>query len=582
MEGVKNRFIDTEKGVWRQFVLLLYKGKLPWIWILLSLIAGMGVVNIGISETKYTAQLFSGDTSVRLITQLVIVMLINWFGNVLVIVIRSMTTAKINRNLRKTMWKKILYLPMIFYKEDSPRETVSRITTDTDSISSLFSMAIIPFLTQSYTVVMILRELYGYNWKLMLTMLVIIPFVILLTDILGKLLFAVSKKASRISAMLTEQLSELVFRLPLTKVFAQEKKEEENGHSAVSKLYRINIKSGWISMVGSFSFSIVTVIQTIIMILLGRLLLINHEIPTSAWVAFYLFSGTVTDCMNGLNLIWTNTKTIQGSTARIAEIIAEDSEKEDGPLCEELKGDIVVNQISFSYQEGKEILKNFSCVFPEGSITALLGISGCGKSTLLNLLDRIYEPESGEIVVGGNPISNYEVDSYRRKFAVLTQKVTLFSGSFKENVCYGLNYMPTDEEIRKVFREIGAEFVFEDEADIYAEIGEKGDRLSGGQKQKIGIARAILSQSSYVLFDEAISALDASAVSEILGIIKKFSKNKTIIMIAHSPSVLSIADRCVIIENGQLSAQGDKDSICKSSQFFCDFVGMEVTQNEVE
>lgn len=573
MEEVKTKWLERNGGIWKQFLALLYKGKLPWIWILMSIIVSMGVVKIGISETKYTAQLFSGDTSVRLITQLVIVMLVNWLGSGIVIVVRSLTTAKINRNLRKTVWKKLLHLPMDFFKGNSPRESVSRITTDTDSISTLFSMGIVPFITQTYTVIAILRELYGYDWRLMLTMIVVIPFAIIVTDILGKLLFTVSKNAAGVSALLTEQLSELVYRLPLMKVFAQEKKEEKNGHLAVEKLYRVNLRSGWIGMIGSLSFSLVTVFQFVIMIIVGRALLINHHIIKADWVAFYLFSGTMMNCMEDLKGIWTNVKTIQGSTSRIAQIISTNTESMDGVLCDQLSGDIKISNVKFSYSEENTILHDLSCTFPEKKITALLGISGCGKTTILNLIMRIYSIQEGEINIGESDIMDYEVESYRNKFAVLSQNVTLFSGTIKENICYGLSYYPDDETIKNTLIDIGADYVLDYPENIYFEVGEKGEHLSGGQKQKIGIARAVLSKSPYILFDEAVSALDASAVSEILTIIKRIAKERTVIMIAHSPSVLEIADRCVVVEEGKVSVEGSMDCVYQSSQFFRDFIG---------
>lgn len=573
MEEVKTKWLERNGGIWKQFLALLYKGKLPWIWILMSIIVSMGVVKIGISETKYTAQLFSGDTSVRLITQLVIVMLVNWLGSGIVIVVRSLTTAKINRNLRKTVWKKLLHLPMDFFKGNSPRESVSRITTDTDSISTLFSMGIVPFITQTYTVIAILQELYGYDWRLMLTMIVVIPFAIIVTDILGKLLFTVSKNATGVSALLTEQLSELVYRLPLMKVFAQEKKEEKSGHLAVEKLYRVNLRSGWIGMIGSLSFSLVTVFQFVIMIIVGRTLLMNHHIVKADWVAFYLFSGTMMCCMEDLKGIWTNVKTIQGGTSRIAQIISTNTESLNGILCDKLSGDIKLSNVKFSYSEENTILHDLSCMFPEKKITALLGISGCGKTTILNLIMRIHSLQEGEIRIGENNILDYEVESYRKKFAVLSQDVTLFSGTIKENICYGLNYFPDDETIKTTLMDIGADYVFEYPENIYFDIGEKGEHLSGGQKQKIGIARAILSKSPYILFDEAVSALDASAVSEILTIIKRIAKERTVIMIAHSPSVLEIADRCVVVEEGKVSVEGSMDCVYQSSQFFRDFIG---------
>lgn len=558
------------KGTWYRFWVLIKKSNLPWIYMVVYTILSLGLVNIGISETEYTAQLFDGNVSSKLVTQLVIVMLINWFGATLEMVVRSVTSARIDRNVRKSVWRKILSLPMEYFGSESPRDTISRITTDASSVSPFFIMAFIPFIVQIYSTVMILMTLSSYDTRLTLTTIVIIPIIIIVTNVLGKLLFKSNNNIAKVRSQLTARLSEMIASIPIIRLFAQEDKEQAKGDDISAKLYQVEIKVSWVSLLGNLVLDVVFLIQMISILLIGRALINDGEITSRAWVVFFLFSGKVSNNIQDLIMIWKNIKLIQGSTAKISEIMDAESEDDWSGKEANLSGDIRFNNVSFWYHEDYKLLDHINCSFPAGKVTALVGVSGRGKTTMFNLLTQLYKTKSGEITIGDIPVTEYGLSSYRRQFFVLTQQPVLFSGTVVENLVYGLNYYPTFEQMTTALKEAQADFVFDFAEGLDTQLGEYGETLSGGQRQRLVIARALLSNAPYWLLDEAFSALDRQATADIMEIIKKAAKNRTVIIIAHDPSILQIADYVVVLDKDGVM-EGTTDDLLKKNQFFQDF-----------
>jgi len=498
-------------------------------------------------------------------------MLVNWLGGTLVTVIRGFTNARIDRNVRRNVWQKFLTFPMSAFKTESPRESVSRITTDTSSVSALFVMALIPLLVQLYSTWAILNAIASYNPKLTLTLLVVLPLILIVSRILGKLLFQSTRKIAKVRASLTMRLSEMIVSIPIVRLFAQEKKEAAKGADVSQQLYQIELKVSWIDLIGNLILDLVLLIQVIVLLVIGRWLLKNEEITTRAWVVFFLFSGKVTNNIQDLVMIWKNAKTIQGSTARIAEMMRMESEEDNVQMDFSLTGDIALQEVTFAYHPETPLLSNVSCRFPEGKISALIGVSGRGKSTLFHLITRLYEPQQGEIYVGETPISTAPLSQFRRQFIVLSQHPVLFSGTIEENLRYGLTYVPTQEQMNKALKEAQADFVFALSEGVDTWIGEYGETLSGGERQRLVIARALLADARYWLLDEAFSAMDTQATTEILAIIRRVAQNRTVVMIAHTPIVLSIVDHVVVLEQDKIQ-EGSIEKLRKTSQYFQDFV----------
>lgn len=574
----RNRDLPTikqKRGTWRRFAKLLLKCPLPWVWIALYLAFDLGVVNLGISETDYMAQLLAGDISATLLIKLIGVIVINIFATSLSVFIDQITRARIDRNMRTALLSKVVRLPMSYYKDENPRDAVYRVASCASIISGALTFAIIPTIISAYTAVMVFGKVFTYDWRLSIILIAFIPFNFLIGIIFGRLNFSVSSRSADVGSELTQKLAELVTNIPLVKAFAKEKEETERGKELNGRLYKIGIYSSWLLQFRHLSETALSLIKSVIMVTVGYMLLRGGEITTRAWVAFFMFSSTFSGAISNFVMYWANLKGTLGGGEKVAEIMDAPEEDVSGEACRDLTGDIVLSDVHFAYEGSDPTLKGVSCTFRDGCVTALLGVSGCGKTTLVNLLLRLYTPQEGTICAGGTPVHSYALDEYREQFVMVPQNGILFSGTVRENVCYG-NGAVSEEAFVEALKNAGAyEFVqsLPKGADTWLE--EYGHNLSGGQKQRLQLARALLSNAHYIILDEPIAAMDSIAVAEFMEILRRVAKGRCMIVIAHTAAVLRAADRVVVIEDGVVSTEGETAEAVKTNRFLQAFAGEE-------
>lgn len=565
--------IKQEKGVWKRYIILLVKAHLPIVWVLLYILTEIFSINLGVSETDYTAKIFDGDVSVKTVTALVAVLVINMVVSSASVLIREIMTARTNRNARLSIWNKLLHVPMKFFKDEDPEEAISRIVSNATCVSSTLTFVIIPIGTAAVSIFACLRKLYQYDWRLSLTLLCAIPIAILIAFITGRLEYSVNKAGANVLALLTQRISELIKRIPMMKAFGREKSEEARGDDVTGKLYRVSIKSGWISQFSDLAISIMGLIETLLVVGVGVLLFKNDAISKRAWIAFFLFSSTVMGHVDALIIYWHNTKTIQGIIARVGEIMSCENEKGGTVPADKLAGDICFENVSFGYDDDKKVLDGVNCTFKEGRVTALLGLSGCGKSTMVNLIDRIYSVDGGAVKIGGSNINDYEMGSYRRRFGMIPQNVMLFSGSIRENITFGVNREVTDGEIMEAVKKVGMDgFIEQSGKGLELDIGERGCKLSGGQKQRIALARMLLADCHYLILDEATASMDTISIAEFMKVLREVTGDKTVIIISHTNHLMPLADDVVIIEDGGIAAQGEFAGVLEENAFLQDFM----------
>ncbi len=570
--------LKQKKGTWKRFIKLFPKCHLPWVWVILYFVLDIGVVNVGISETDYTAQLFAGDTSAALVTKLVAVLIINLLGGSLVLFVGKITSARINRNMRNVLLNKVMRLPMSYFKNDNPREVIYRIVRNAVVIDSTVMVVIMPLITAGYTAFAVFGKVFKYDWRLSVILLAFVPIQILCAFFFGRINFSLSERDSSLNASLMQKLSELITNIPLAKAFAKEKKETENGEELTSRLYKISIKSSWFDQFQSLSETVISLLQSAIIVIVGVVLLNNAEITKRAWIAFFMFSSVFSGAVEQFMMYWNNLKIIQGGADRVAEIMDAPEENYKGEACESLKGDIILRNVRFGYEEDKPVLTDVNCEFKDNCVTALLGVSGCGKTTLVNLLTRLYIQQEGTITVQDKDVHGFALADYRNQFVTVSQNSMLFSGTVRENVCYGSSDV-SDEKLNDALKKSGAyDFVTALPKGVDTVLEEYGGNLSGGQKQRLAVARALLSDAHYLILDEPAASMDAIATAELMEILKSISENRCMIVIAHSAAVLPLAQRVVVIENGVVTAQGETSEIQKTNGFLREFAGKKVSQ----
>ena len=235
------------------------------------------------------------------------------------------------------------------------------------------------------------------------------------------------------------------------------------------------------------------------------------------------------------------------------------------PLC----SDIVFSDVTFGYNEEREVLKNVSVMIPMGRVTAIIGGNGAGKSTVFKLLTRLYEPKDGKITFNGENIADYNLTEWRDRFSYVFQKNPLISGTVRENLTYGLKREVTDEELTEVTKKANCyKCIMSKPGGFDEDVGLNGSNFSGGQGQCISIARAMLRDADYLLLDEATSNLDVVSEAMVTEALDNLMKNKTTIMIAHNYAAIKNADNIIVMRDGRVEASGTPEEMLKNNAYY--------------
>ena len=570
--------LKQRKGTWKRFIKIFPKCNLPWLLLIVYIALEIGLINIGVNETDYTAQLFAGDTSVALLTKLITALIINMLGSSLLVFVRNVTSARLTRNMQLVLLNKVFRLPMRYFQSEDPREAVYRIVDRAVVIDSTIMAVLIPVFTAGYTAVAVFGRVFSYDWRLSAVLLAFVPIKILIAFIFGRVNFSLSERDVKINTKLTQRLAEMITNIPLAKAFSKESREAAKGEELTGRLYRLNIKSSWLGQFKDLSETVVSALQAIAIVGVGLLLLGSEAITKRAWITFFLFSSVFSNSVTEFMMYWNNLKIIQGGADKVAELLDEPEEDRTGEPCPELLGDIRVENVTFGYTEEEPVLRNITCTFKDNSVTALLGASGSGKTTLTHLLTRLYSMQQGCISINEKSTSDYAWMDYRKHFAVVSQNSMLFSGTVRENVCYGNENVSEQKLIEALKQAQAYDFVMNMPQGLDSRLEEYGNNLSGGQRQRLGVARALLSDAHYLILDEPIASMDALATAELMDMLKTVIQGRCTIIIAHSDAILPLAQQVVILNEGAVEAQGSLKEVAETNRFLQKLMGKKVTR----
>lgn len=567
-------FVKDRHGI-KRFFNMLWKGHIPYLWVLGYILISALLSNIMISATEYSAKMFAGEVGFRT----VILPFLMFEGINLIIgsisgVLSGLCSARIDRNFRRMIWGKIVRLPLEYYENNEPKELLSRITTDVSAISQLIMQVFVPIITTVYTVVITLKKIGTYDSDLMISLIVVLPINVLIAFIVGKIQFGIHDVVNKKNAALTSKVAESANNSMLIKSFGTEEKEFQKGKEKMKEHYRSNVTNTWITNLTSPVHMIVGMMQFIVIVMVGRTFYANGSLSLPEWIAYFGFANIIVDILSSYCGNWITFKSTQGSTNRVAKIMEELEEASNqGIEVSTLSGDIKLEHITFSYGENT-IFKNLNVTIPEGKVTAIIGPSGSGKTTILNLIDRLYHWREGTIRFGEQDVMSYLLKSYRESLAYITQECMMFSGTIGENIVYGVHKNVEQEEVDTVCKAVGIyDFIEELDDKFETKVGEGGSTLSGGQKQRIAIARALLKRPAYLLMDEATAAMDIDGKDEIWKSIYQEMKGKTVVLVAHDKQTVTKAEYIIVMDHGVMIDAGTKEEIAKRNGYYQELVG---------
>ncbi len=457
---------------------------------------------------------------------------------------------------------------------------ISNLTYDVQHITNLLSSAILNLVKDSLTLIGLIGVMFFQNWKLALISLIMIPLASLASRNLGKRMGKVTTQAQEKSGTLTTYLVELFKNHKLTKIFQKENYEIKRADVHLQGLMEKNKKITTLLIRMSPIMEVLTGIMIAILIYYSGKLIVNNEIEVNNFFSFLAAMMLAYQPVRSLSTL--NMVINQGISAasRILPIVDTVNSIQDQTDAKQLKVEeskISFENIFFKYEANEEnVLKDVSLEFEGGKMTALVGHSGSGKSTILNLIPRFYQPQSGVIKIDNQSIYEVKIDSLRKNISLVSQETTLFDDTIKNNIRYA-NENATDEEVVEVAKLSNSDEFIEKLPNKYETIiGENGVRLSGGEKQRISIARAMIKKSSIILLDEATSSLDTETESKIQEALNTLTKNKTTIVIAHRLSTVLNSNNIYLIDSGRVVDNGRHEDLLIKSELYKNFYDKQI------
>ena len=482
---------------------------------------------------------------------------------------------EIRKNIQVDMFSSLTRADTKLIDSKHSGKFVSNLINDVNMIVNLVSTAILNLFKDSLTLIGLLSVMFYQNWKLSIIAIIMIPLASFAAKSLGKRIGKVSMQQMKKAGILNTYLIEIFKNHKLTKIFQKESYENKRAYSYIDSLKETSRKINIIFVRASPIMEFLTGIMIAFLIFVSAKLVANNELEVSNFFSFLAAMMLAYQPVRSLATL--NITIQQGLVAakRVLPIIDEKPEIFDKSSAKELlikQGEIKFNNVSFKYQESEnEVLKSINLIFPGKKMTALVGQSGSGKSTILNLIPRFYNINSGNILFDDQSISEINIKSLRKNISLVSQDTTLFDDTVKNNILYA-NLDATDEEIKEAAKmSFSDEFINKLPNKYDTLIGENGTRLSGGEKQRLSIARALLKKSPIILLDEATSSLDADTESKIQKAIQFLTKGKTTIVIAHRLSTILNSDKIYVINQGEIASEGNHESLLTSSKEYKNF-----------
>tara|TARA_B100001093_G_scaffold412943_1_gene402714 strand:- start:1315 stop:3063 length:1749 start_codon:yes stop_codon:yes gene_type:complete len=461
---------------------------------------------------------------------------------------------------------------------------ISNLTNDVSLLTNLIATVILNIFKDTLTLIGLLSVMFYQNWKLSLVAIIMIPLAAIAAKSLGKRISKVSYQQMEWAGALSSYLIDMFKNHKLIKIFQKEMYEKNRAEIFLENIKEKGRKMSIVFVRASPIMETMTGIVIAILIFYAGKLIINDEIDISNFFSFLAAMMLAYQPVRSLATL--NIAISQGiaSSRRVLPIIDEKSNLKTNKYDKELdieKGNIELRNIKFSYDtsdspEKKITLDNINLKMLGGKMTSLVGYSGSGKSTIMNLIPRIYDADEGEIVIDNQSIYKTKIKSLRENISFVSQDTNLFDDTIKNNIAYA-DMDATDEEIyRAAELSFASEFIEKLKDKYETKIGENGVRLSGGEKQRLSIARAILKKSRIILLDEATSSLDAETEDKIQKAIHYLTKDKTTIVIAHRLSTILNSDNIYVIDSGKVVANGNHDELMNSSSIYKNFYDKQI------
>ena len=491
--------------------------------------------------------------------------------------------AEVSKNIQSDMLDSLIKADTQLIDNKHSGKFIANLTNDVNLITNLVSTAILNLFKDSLTLIGLLSVMFYQNWKLSLIALIMIPLASFAARKLGKRIGKISTEQMVEAGFLTTFLMEVFKNHKLIKIFQKEKYENSRAEKFLNAVKEKSKKINIVFVRASPIMEVLTGIMIAILIFYSGKLIISEELNINNFFSFLAAMMLAYQPVRSLATL--NIAVNQGlaSAKRILPIIDIKNKIVDNKDSSEIKlinGNINFKDVNFEYINNEaRVLKSINLNIQGGKMTSLVGHSGAGKSTILNLIPRFYDCTSGDIIIDNQSIYKSTINSLRKNISLVSQDTTLFDDTIKNNIAYA-NLNASQEEIEEAAKySYAIEFIDKLPNKYDTIIGENGVRLSGGEKQRLSIARAIIKKSPIILLDEATSSLDAEIESKIQKAINFLTKNRTTIVIAHRLSTILNSDKIYVIDNGKIISEGNHKELLLNSSVYKNFYEKQIKKD---
>ena len=478
---------------------------------------------------------------------------------------------RVVRDMRNLLYEKLLRLSMNFYSNSRTGTLVSRITHDTTIIQDATSEGLTDLIWQSlqfiFSLVMVISIVVVFQISVMFIFfaLVVMPVIVVPLIYIGKRLRQISKKHQESMAGIHNILYEAVSGIRVVKGFSMEEYEKEKFRQENERLKKMVMKSNKRVLAVSPLTELVTMVSAMVILWLGGEQVIMGNMTIGTLTVFSLSVLSLSRPINRLSRVHNINQQALAAASRIFETLDEEvaiEDKKDARILPPVKKEIVFSGVSFKYGEKeKEVLKNISFRAGVGEVIAFVGPSGAGKTTIVNLIPRFYDPTKGSISIDGFDIRDVKLKSLISQIGVVTQDTVLFNDTVSTNIAYGRKSVDFTQVVNAAKTANAHDFIMKMPDKYNTIIGEKGFKLSGGEKQRLAIARAICKNPPILIFDEATSQLDSESEKFVQEAIDRLMKGRTVFVVAHRLSTIKHADNIIVMENGKIADMGRHEEL---------------------
>lgn len=466
--------------------------------------------------------------------------------------------------IRNKAFQRLAFSEVSFYDQNQVGELSSRVATDLNSLNSLLTTTLAEFIRQWITIVLGITIIATISPKLLGVMLSVVPVVVILIIVFGRIIKKISKRTQDALADSNSILGEMLTGIKNVKAFGNEFYEMARFGQYSGQVRTLAIK-GSIARGLFASFIILGLFGGIsFVIYMGYKMTLTSELSMEEFQIFIFFTAFLAASFGGVGSLMGEIQRSVGATERLMDLLENPNED----ITEEfeqvnLKGEIAFDHVSFVYESRPDVtvLNDVSFDVSPGQILAIVGPSGAGKSTITSLLLRFYKSNSGQILFDGKPVEDYALSALRNEMALVPQEVMLFAGSIEENIAYGKTDASKEEIVEAAKKANAWEFIENFPDGLETLVGDRGVQLSGGQKQRIAIARAILKDPKILILDEATSSLDSESERLVQDALDKLMKNRTSIVIAHRLSTIKGADKILVLDKGSVAELGKHEDL---------------------